>query len=88
MENRNFHNPKLQKLYEALCDLFPDRTGWQDMGDEECEMISLVIDIKDNFNDGTTISQTLAIDTDGLTIYPEHLPEQDSDGYVVFAFEN
>lgn len=42
-----FTNPKLQKLYEALIDLYPTVTGWQDMGDEDCELIAFSVNLTD-----------------------------------------
>jgi hypothetical protein len=42
-----FINPKLQKLYEALVDLYPTATGWQDMGDEDCELIAFSVSLTD-----------------------------------------
>jgi hypothetical protein len=86
-EKEKFKNPKLQKLYEVLCEIFPDRTGWQDIG-EDGEYIAFVIDVKDNFNDGTVVEETLWINADTVEIFPEHLPEQDTKGYTVFAFES
>ena len=29
-----FKNPKLQKLYEMLCELYPNRVFWQDIGED------------------------------------------------------
>ena len=86
-EQEKFKNSKLQKLYEALCEIFPDRTGWQDIGEDD-EYISLSIDIEDNFQDGTKISYTLWIDENNIKMYPEHLPEQDTEDYTIFAFES
>ena len=66
MENERFTNPKLQRLYEALSDLFP--TGWQDIGEEDAEMICLPVKLlKDN---GSNHSQeiTLWISQDSLEI--------------------
>lgn len=66
MENERFANPKLQRLYEALLDLFP--AGWQDIGEEDGEMICLPVKLlKDN---GSNHSQeiTLWISKDSLEI--------------------
>lgn len=66
MENERFANPKLQRLYEALSDLFP--TGWQDIGEEDDEMICLPVKLlRDN---GNNYSQeiTLWISQDKLEI--------------------
>ena len=82
-----FKNPKLQKLYEVLCELFPDRTFWQDIG-EDNELIALNIDIKDNFQDGTEISDILWIGSKNIELFPEHLSKYDTEDYTVFAFEN
>ena len=86
-EKERFKNPKLQKLYEALCEIFPNRTGWQDIGEDD-ELICLSIDIEDNFQDGTKISECLWIDENGIKMYPIHLSEQDKEDYTVFAFES
>lgn len=82
-----FKNPKLQKLYEMLCELYPNRVFWQDIG-EDNELIVLSVDIIDNFNDGTKVVDALWINAESMAMYPEHLPEQDTDDYIVFAFEN
>ena len=69
MENEQFANPKLQCLYEALSNLFP--TGWQDIGEEDCELICLpVMLLKD---DGSNYSQetTLWIFKNSLEIFLE-----------------
>lgn len=66
MENERFADPKLQRLYEALSDLFP--TGWQDIGEEDDEMICLPVKLlRDN---GNNYSQeiTLWISQDKLEI--------------------
>lgn len=66
MKNEQFANPKLQRLYEALLALFP--TGWQDIGEEDAEMICLPVKLlKDN---GSNHSQeiTLWISQDSLEI--------------------
>jgi hypothetical protein len=42
-----FTNPKLQKFYEALADLYPTAVGWQDMGDEDCELIAFSVSLTD-----------------------------------------
>lgn len=44
---KNFTNPKLQKLYEALVDLYPTAVGWQDMGEEDCELIAFSVSLTD-----------------------------------------
>ena len=43
-----FANPKLNVLYNILCDIFGDNVGWQDMGEPDEEMICLSVKICDD----------------------------------------
>lgn len=69
MKNEQFANPKLQCLYEALLNLFP--AGWQDIGDEDCELICLPVTLLKDDGSGYSQKTTLWISKDSLEIFLE-----------------
>ena len=66
MENEQFANSKLQCLYEALSALFP--TGWQDIGEEDVEMICLPVKLLRDSGGNHSQEITLWISQNGLEI--------------------
>lgn len=86
MKKEKFKNPKLQKLYEILNIIFPERVSWQDIGENE-ELICLTVDIKDFCNCEAKTTETLYINTQKAEILAEHLEYLDVNEYMAFVFE-
>lgn len=83
-----FKNPKLQKLYEALVDLFSEENvGWVLMGYEEEEAIQLSINIKNDCQDSDFQHPYLLwITADEIPYLFGYLEKKDED-FISFNFE-
>ena len=82
---KKFANPKLQKLYEVLVDLYPTATGWQDMGDEDCELIALSIDLIDPDKNIST-AQTIWFSATSAEILGSYENRSTQDESISFTF--
>ena len=89
---KQFANEKLQNLYLALIALYgEDRVGWQEIGNEEEEMISLSIPLTNNYieKEEKTTKIILWLDKKQFVCYGEPLElKQINKNYSVWAFEN
>lgn len=89
---KQFANEKLQNLYLALIALYgEDRIGWQEIGNEEEEMISLSIPLTNNYveKEEKTTKIILWLDKEQFVCYGEPLElEQINKNYSAWAFEN
>lgn len=89
---KQFANEKLQNLYLALIALCgEDRVGWQEIGNEEEEMISLSIPLTNNYigKEEKTTKIILWLDKKQFVCYGEPLElEQINKNYSAWAFEN
>ena len=83
-----FKNSKLQKLYEALVDLFSEENvGWVLIGDEDEEVIQLSINIKNDCQDSDfQHPYLLCITADEIPHLFGYLEKEDED-FISFNFE-
>lgn len=85
-----FTNPKLQKLYEALADLYPTiagwtAVGWQDMGDEDCELIAFSVNLTDPDKNIST-PQTVWFSATSAEILGDYENRSTQDESISFSF--
>lgn len=82
---KNFTNPKLQKLYEALVDLYPTAVGWQDMGEEDCELIAFSVSLTDPDKNIST-PQTVWFSATSVEILGNYENRSSQDESISFIF--
>ena len=80
-----FTNPKLQKLYEALIDLYPTAVGWQDIGAEDYELIAFSINVSDPDKNIST-SQTVWFSATSAEILGSYKNHSIQDESISFSF--
>lgn len=79
LENLTFdyENPKMQRLFEALKDLYPDKVGGQDVGDKDCELIEFSILLRDNCDESISHKAILWLSaTDACVYYDDEVLEK------------
>lgn len=71
LENLTFdyENPKMQRLFEALKDLYPDKVGGQDAGDKDCELIEFSILLRDNYDENVSHKAILWLSATDACVY-------------------
>jgi hypothetical protein len=67
----------MQRLFEALKDLYPDKVGGQDVGEEEHELIEFSILLCDNYDESISHKAILWLSaTDARVYYDEEVLEK------------
>lgn len=71
LENLTFDyaNPKMQRLFEALKDLYPNKVGGQDAGEEEHELIEFSILLRDNYDESISHKAILWLSATDACVY-------------------
>lgn len=71
LENLTFdyENPKMQRLFEALKDLYPDKVSGQDAGDKDCELIEFSILLRDNCDESISHKAILWLSATDACVY-------------------
>ena len=71
LENLTFdyENPKMQRLFEALKDLYPDKVSGQDVGDKDCELIEFSILLRDNCDENVSHKAILWLSATDACVY-------------------
>jgi hypothetical protein len=71
LENLTFdyENPKMQRLFEALKDLYLDKVGGQDVGDKGCELIEFSILLRDNCDESISHKAILWLSATDACVY-------------------
>lgn len=73
----DYENPKMQRLFEALKDLYPDKVGGQDVGEKEHELIEFSILLCDNYDESISHKAILWLSaTDARVYYDEEVLEK------------
>ena len=71
LENLTFdyENPKMQRLFEALKDLYPDKVSGQDAGDKDCELIEFSILLRDDCDESISHKAILWLSATDACVY-------------------
>lgn len=65
----DYENPKMQRLSDALKDLYPDKVGGQDAGDKDRELIEFRILLCDNYDESISHKAILWLSATDARVY-------------------